>query len=218
MMNSINKFLFIYFLIFYGTLFGQKVVGRIHYGGGGDWYGNRTVFTNVFNFIENETGMRIARKEESVKLTESSFTDFPLLYIAGHGNIKFNDTEVEKLRDYLMNGGFLWADDDFGMDLAFRREMNKVFPGAEWVEVSFDHLIYHILFDFPNGLPKVHEHNGGAPKGLGLFYKGNLVVFYTYNTDISDGCEDEDIHHDDLQVRKAALQMASNIILYALSQ
>jgi len=196
----------------------QEVVARIHYSGGGDWYGNRTTFPNIFKYIHEQQKLNLSDKEDKIILSQNTLFKYPMLYIAGHGNIKFSSAEIYNLRQYLLNGGFLWADDDYGMNTSFVREMKKVFPELDWVEVEFSHKIYHILYDFPRGLPKIHEHDGGAPKGLGLFYNGNLIAFYSLNTDISDGCEDAEIHQDPPAVREKALQMAANIIFYAISQ
>jgi len=200
------------------SLFAQPplTVARIKYGGGGDWYGNRTTFVNLFRFIRENTNVETAEREVTVSVMDKEFFKYPVAYIAGHGNIKFNDAEIDRLRMYLTRGGFLWADDDFGMDPSFRREMKKIFPELKWVEIPFSHSIYHTVFDFPNGLPKIHKHAGGPPKGLALFYEGRMVVFYTFNTDISDGCEDPDIHGDPPDIRMSALKMGTNILVWAL--
>jgi len=191
-------------------------VVRIKYGGGGDWYGNKTTFVNLFDKIRKETGIKTAVREATAEITAESFFNYPIAYIAGHGNIKFSDQEVQRLRTYLTSGGFLFADDDYGMDQSFRREMGKVFPELKFVELPFNHPIYNIYYKFSDGLPKIHEHTGGPPQGLGLIYDGRLVVFYSFNTDISDGCEDADIHNDPPEKREAALKMGVNILLYAL--
>jgi len=192
-------------------------IARIQYQGGGDWYGNRTTFVNLFQYINQNTNLDISDKEVSVKLMDKELFKYPLVYIAGHGNIRFSEDEVTRFRKYLMNGGFLWADDDYGMDPAFRREMKKVFPEGEWIELPYSHPIYHAYFQFPNGLPKIHKHDGGPPKGLGLFFDGQMVAFYSLNTDISDGCEDPDIHGDPMDVRQEALKMGTNIFIWALT-
>jgi hypothetical protein len=192
-------------------------VARIKYDGGGDWYGNRTTFVNIFKHLR-ELQIPALEKEVTVTLTDKELFKYPIAYIAGHGNIKFSDAETKRLRRYLTNGGFLWGDDDFGMDVHFRREMKKVFPELEWVELPFSHPIFHRFYNFPNGLPKIHKHAGGQPKALALFYNGRMVVFYSFNTDISDGCEDPEIHNDPTEVRQAALQMATNILVFALTQ
>ena len=191
-------------------------VVRIKYGGGGDWYGNRTTFINLFDQIKNNIGIKTNFKEVAYSIEEKEFFNYPIAYISGHGNINFNANEVKRLRTYLTSGGFLFADDDYGMDVSFKREMKKVFPELKFVELPFNHKIYHQHYSFPNGLPKIHEHDGGPPKGLGLIYEGRLVTFYSLNSDLSDGCENAEIHNDPPQKRQQALKMAVNIILYAL--
>jgi len=195
---------------------GDFTIVRIKYDGGGDWYGNKTTFKNIFQVISDELKIRTTLKEKTASIMDESFFNYPVAYIAGHGNIKFSDEEAERLRTYLMSGGFLFADDDYGMDISFRREMKKVFPELSFVELPFSHPIYNIYYEFPNGLPKIHEHDGGPPRGFGLIYKGRLVVFYSFNTDISDGCEDPEIHNDPPENHQAALRMGLNILLYAM--
>ncbi len=213
--------IFILLLGFLGSIIGQVSINdvtvvRIKYGGGGDWYGNKTTFINIFEKIQNATGIKTIYKEVTYSLEDKEFFNYPIAYIAGHGNIKLTDNEIKRLRTYLTSGGFLFADDDYGMDLSFRREMKKVFPELNLVELPFNHKIYHKFYSFPNGLPKIHEHDGGPPKGFGLIYEGRLVVYYSFNTDISDGCENTEIHNDPPGKRQLALKMAMNIILYAL--
>ena len=215
------KSLFVILLLFFAE---QNVwsnsditIVRIQYQGGGDWYGNRTTFINLFQYVRQNTNLEISDKEISLKIMDKELFKYPLAYLAGHGNIRFSDDEITRFREYLINGGFLWADDDYGMDPAFRREMKKVFPEAEWIELPYSHSIYHTYFQFPNGLPKIHKHDGGPPKGAGLFYDGRMVAFYSLNTDISDGCEDPDIHKDPMDIREQALKMGTNIIIWALT-
>ena len=213
--------IFILLFGFLGSIIGQVSINdvtvvRIKYGGGGDWYGNKTTFINIFEKIQNATGIKTIYKEVTYSLEDKEFFNYPIAYIAGHGNIKLTDNEIKRLRTYLTSGGFLFADDDYGMDLSFRREMKKVFPELNLVELPFNHKIYHQFYSFPNGLPKIHEHDGGPPKGFGLIYEGRLVAFYSFNTDISDGCENTEIHNDPPGKRLLALKMAMNIILYAL--
>lgn len=202
------------------SVYGQAplTVVRIQYDGGGDWYGNRTTFVNLFRFVTENAGLTTTEKEVTHAILDRDFFRYPIAYIAGHGNIKFSEAEARRLREYLIRGGFLWADDDYGMDPHFRREMKKVFPDLEWVELPFSHPIFDVHFRFPNGLPKVHKHDGGPPRAYGLFFEGRMVAFYSHNTDISDGCEDADIHEDPPEVRRAALEMGTNILLYALLQ
>lgn len=212
------------FILIFGTfesITGQQSINditvvRIKYGGGGDWYGNKTTFINLFEKIRETTKIQSSYKEVTYSIEDKEFFNQPISYIAGHGNIKFNDNEIKKLRTYLTSGGFLFADDDYGMDTSFKREMKKVFPELSFVELPFNHKIYHQYYSFPNGLPKIHEHDGGPPKGLGLIFEGRLVAFYSLNTDLSDGCENTEIHNDPPQKRQQALKMAMNIILYAL--
>jgi hypothetical protein len=220
-MNKTMKSLFVIILIFFLE---QNVwsnsditIARIQYQGGGDWYGNRTTFVNLFQYVRQNTNLKISDKEISLKIMDKELFKYPLVYMAGHGNIRFSEDEVARFRKYLINGGFLWADDDYGMDPAFRREMKKVFPEGEWIELPYSHSIYHTYFQFPNGLPKIHKHDGGPPKGLGFFYDGRMIAFYSLNTDISDGCEDPDIHKDPMDIREQALKMGTNIIIWALT-
>lgn len=215
------RILFIILFIFFESNMAQEsfndiTVLRIKYDGGGDWYGNKTTFINLFEHIRKSTNLSTGYKEVVYSIEDKEFFNYPIAYIAGHGNIKFNEIEVKRLRTYLTSGGFLFADDDYGMDISFRREMKKVFPELKFVELPFKHEIYHQYYSFSNGLPKIHEHDGGPPKGLGLIYNGRLIVFYSLNTDLSDGCENEEIHKDPPQKRQQALKMATNIILYAL--
>ena len=191
-------------------------VVRIKYDGGGDWYGNRTTFVNLFQFMKDNTNVVAGEREVTLGILEKDFFKYPIAYIAGHGNVKFSEKEVARLRQYLISGRFLWADDDFGMDKHFRREIEKVFPGAKWAELPFSHPIYHINYNFPNGLPKIHKHAGGPPQGLGLFYEGRMVIFYSFNTDVSDGCEDISVHDTEPAIHRSALQMGTNILLWAL--
>jgi hypothetical protein len=191
-------------------------VVRIKYGGGGDWYGNKTTFKNLLKFFSDKTGIQTTQREQTASIMDEEFFQYPTAYISGHGNIKFTDEETQRLRRYLISGGFLFADDDYGMDKSFRREMKKVFPELNFVELPFKHPIYNLYYEFPNGLPKIHEHDGGPPKGLGLIFEERLVVFYSFNTDLSDGCEDQEIHNDPQPKRNSALRMGLNILLYSL--
>lgn len=197
---------------------GKFRLARIRYGGGGDWYSNRTSLPNLLTQLEVRTGLACFRDEDVVTLRDANPFYYPILYMNGHGNVLFSDREAKLLRSYLDAGGFLWADDNFGMDPSFRRELKKVYPDEDLVELPFDHPIYHQRYDFPQGLPKVHEHYGGPPKGLGILDQGRLAVFYTYNTDIGDGIEDYEVHKDPPEVREAAMRTALNIVLFALGR
>lgn len=222
-LKIISKFFCYFILLLPSVLSAQTTerlsdftVVRIKYDGGGDWYGNKTTLKNLLGFMAEELKIGTTLTEKTAAIMDESFFNYPVAYIAGHGNIKFNDSEVERLRTYLSTGGFLFADDDYGMDRSFRREMKKVFPELNFVELPFTHPIYKIYYNFPEGLPKIHEHDGGPPRGYGLIYKGRLVVFYSFNTDISDGCEDPEIHNDPPEKHMAALKMGLNILLYSL--
>lgn len=192
-------------------------IARVMYEGGGDWYSNPSSLTNLLSAIRKYTGLEVDKQETQVRLKSPELFLHPYLYLNGHGNIAFDDEEVIRLRKFLLEGGFLHADDNYGMDVSFRREMKKVFPDKDFVEIPFDFPIYHSVFDFPDGLPKVHEHDGGPPKGLGIFADGRLVVFYSLNTDLGDGWEDPQVHKDPEPIRESALRMGVNIFFYALT-
>ncbi len=192
-------------------------LGRLHYGGGGDWYANPTSLPNLARAMRDRLDMDVEIEEGRVSPLDDDLFDYPILHMTGHGTVRFTSEEAERLRWYLIHGGFLFADDNYGMDESFRREIRRVFPEAELVEIPFDHEIYHTLHDFPEGLPKIHEHHGGPPHGYGIFHEGRLVVFYSFNTDIGDGLEDGDVHGDPPAVREQALRMAMNVVTYAMT-
>lgn len=192
-------------------------IARLHYDGGGDWYGDPSSLPNLIDFISNHTNISVRPKEVRVKPTDPQLFLYPYLYMTGHGNIRFSDADIRSLRAYLTNGGFLHADDNYGMDESFRREIKRIFPEKAFVELPFDHPIYHMKYDFTNGPPKIHKHDGLPAQGLGIFNNGRLVIYYTYQTDLGDGWEDLDVHHDGPQKHEAALEMGTNIVLYALT-
>jgi hypothetical protein len=192
------------------------VIGRVHYSGGGDWYSNPSSLPNIMKALSERAGIPAAVEERRVSLLDPDLFETPFLYMNGHGTVRFSQEEAERLRYYLRHGGFLWADDNYGMDESFRVEMRKVFPDAEWVELPHDHEIYRSYYDLP-GLPKIHEHHGGPPHGLAIFQEGRMVVYYTYNTDIGDGTEDADVHNDPPEKREAAMRMAMNVVVYTLT-
>ena len=193
-------------------------IARIHYDGGGDWYGDPSSLPNLLSYIQMNTSILVNDNEVRVKLTDSDLYSHSFLYITGHGNIRFSVDEVGVLRDFLLKGGFLHADDNYGMDNSFRREMKRVFPEKEWVPIPFDHEIFHAFYDFPNGLPKVHEHDGKPAQALGLFDAERMIAFYTYESDLGDGWEDSEVHNDPQNIRDAALKMGVNIVWFALTQ
>jgi hypothetical protein len=193
-------------------------IARLKYGGGGDWYEDRTSLVNLLRAARERVGLSIAGDREAiVEPGAAALFQYPFVFACGHGNIKFTATEVANLRRYLTSGGFLWVDDDFGIDASLRREMQRVFPDARLVELPFSHPIFHGLYEFPAGLPKIHEHDGGPPQAFGIVHDGRLVVLYSHDTDLGDGLEDEEVHHDPPEKREAALRMALNIVHFALT-
>ena len=201
-----------------GEPLAPMTIARLKYDGGGDWYSNQGSLENLMRFIEKNTGLDMAERQAVVEPGSPELFQYSYLYMNGHGNIHFSDEDIRRLRHYLENGGFLHADDNYGMDHSFRREMKRIFPDKDWVELPFDHPIYHQKFDFSKGLPKIHEHDNKPAQGLGLFHQGKLVVFYTYECDLGDGWENEEVHHDPAALREAALQMGCNIFLYHLNR
>jgi len=193
-------------------------IAQLQYGGGGDWYANPSSLPNLLTYLRENTNMDVASEPGRVQIMDNDLANYPYLYMTGHGNVRFTDEEVSRLRRYLINGGFLHADDNYGMDVSFRREIKRVFPDKDLVELPYNHPIYHCWFDFPNGLPKIHEHDGKRPQGFGIFHEGRLVVFYSYETDLGDGWEDQHIHNNPAEKRRAALRMGTNIVVYALTQ
>ena len=193
-------------------------IARIHYGGGGDWYGDPSSLSNLLEYISEQTTILVEPNEYRIKLTDPELFSHSYLYLTGHGNIRFTEDGVGYLRDYLLKGGFLHAYDNYGMDASFRREMKRVFPDKEWVALPFDHKIFHAFYDFPKGLPKIHEHDGKPPQGLGLFDGDRLLAFYSYESDLGDGWEDAEVHHDPQTIRQAALKMGVNIVWFSLTQ
>ena len=200
-------------------LFGQSFsIARVHYDGGGDWYSNASSLPNLLRYLEKNTTMSVHHKENKIKLTIENLNQNPYLYLNGHGNIKFNDDEIIALRSALMNGSFLHADDNYGMDKSFRREMKKVFPNKNFVILPNNHPVFDSYYNFPNGLPKVHEHDNKPPQALALFEGEKMIVLYTYESDLGDGWEDGSVHQDPWPIRESALKMGVNIIYFALTQ
>ena len=216
----------IYSVFFYISTFlysesvppGAFSITRIHYDGGGDWYADPSSLPNMLEYLKDHTNIAVNPLEKRAEIGDDIFSGSSFLYITGHGNIKFNDEEAQTLRDHLLSGAFLHADDNYGMDKSFRREMKKVFPEKDWVELPPDHPIFNIYYVFPNGLPKVHEHENNRPQALGLFNEGTLMVLYTFESDLGDGWENQKVHNDPEDIRQRALEMGTNIILYALSR
>ena len=187
------------------------------YSGGVDWYNDPSAEVNLLNFVNANTNIKVSPVYEFVDIATDNLFQYPLIFLTGHGNLNFTDNEARKLRAYLQNGGFLYVDDDYGLDKFVRSELKKVFPEQELVEIPFNHGIFNIHYQFPKGVPKIHEHDDKAPKTFGLFHNGRLCVVYTFESNPSDGWVDADIHNNPPEVRKAALQFGTNIIVWALT-
>jgi hypothetical protein len=192
-------------------------IAKLKYGGGGDWYANKTSLPNLIKFANQNLGTNIAPDEDIVEVGSTDLFNYPFVHLTGHGNIIFSPQEAANLRNYLIAGGFLHADDNYGLDKFFRREMKKVFPELDFIELPYSHPIYHQKFKFDRGLPKVHEHDGKPAQGFGLIYQGRLVCFYSYETDLGNGWEDQDVHNNPESVRLKALQMGANLLQYAFA-
>lgn len=193
-------------------------IALLKYNGGGDWYANlETSLPNLIHFCNNQLGTSINPEQAIVEVGSAEIFNYPFVHATGHGNVVFTQQEAENLRNYLQAGGFLHISDNYGMDKFIRAQMKKVFPELDLVEIPFDHPIFHQKFDFPKGLPKIHEHDKGAPRGFGIIYEGRLVCFYDYECDLGDGWESPEIHNDSESARQKALQMGANIISFAFS-
>lgn len=193
-------------------------IALVKYSGGGDWYANPTSLPNLIGFCNEQLGTQINPTPATVEVGSNGIFNYPFLHLTGHGNVVFSSEEVENLRAYLMGGGFLHIDDNYGLDQYIRPQMKRVFPELEFVELPFDYPIYHMAFKFPEGLPKIHEHDNKPPQGFGLIYEGRLVCFYTYECDLGDGWEDQAVHNDSEAKRLQALRMGANIIQYVFDE
>jgi len=194
-------------------------IAVMQYNGGGDWYANlETSLPNLIKFCNTNLNMNIEKEQAIVQVESMELFNYPFVHMTGHGNVVFSNEEAENLRKYLIAGGFLHIDDNYGMDKFIRPEMKKVFPELDFVELPFSHAIYHQKYQFNKGLPKIHEHDGKAPQGFGLIYKGRLLCFYSYESDLGDGWEDPQIHKDSEETRIKALKMGANIIQYAFTR
>ncbi len=209
----------IFFLVVQNQSFGQYSfkIAKMKYGGGGDWYCNKTSLPNLIKFCNSNLRTNIAPEEDIVEPSSPELFTYPFVHLAGHGNIVFDEAEVRNLRKYLIGGGFLHIDDNYGLDKFIRREMKKVFPELSFVELAFNHPIYTQKFKFQNGLPKVHEHDNKPPQGFGLIYQGRLICFYSYECDLGNGWEDQSVHNDPESIRLKALQMGANLLAYSLT-
>jgi hypothetical protein len=194
----------------------EFVLARVKYHGGGDWYNDPSIIPNLLSFMADNSNIDVGREEAVVEIMDEDLFSYPIIFMTGHGKVLFSKDEVTRLRLFLTSGGFLYVDDDYGMDSSFRKEIKKVFQDQTLTEIPFSHEIFDCHFSFPKGLPKIHEHDGGPPQGYGIFYEGRLVVFYTFNTNISDGWADPNVHEDPSEVRESALKMGANVMVYAL--
>jgi hypothetical protein len=203
----------VFFLSRAFSLVDSPQLARLHYDGGGDWYNDPDALPNLVSFVNAELKTNFSPVQAVVRLSEASLFDFPFLYLTGHGNISFSERDIRNLRDYLLKGGFLYADDDYGMDEAFRREIRKVFPDREMTELPADHPLFHCYFPFPRGIPKIHEHDGKRPQAFGIFDDtGRLLVLYTYETNVSDGWSDA--HDNPPDVAEEAFRMGTNLLYF----
>jgi hypothetical protein len=192
-------------------------IAKLKYNGGGDWYANKTSLPNLISFCNRNLNMNLAPEEDVVEAGSKDIFGYAFLHMTGHGNVVFSEAEAQNLRTYLLSGGFLHIDDNYGLDKYIRVEMKKVFPEIDFVELPFSHPVYHQKYDFPNGLPKIHEHDGKPSQGFGLIYEGRLICFYSYECDLGNGWEDQTIHNDPEELRQAAFRMGANLLTFAFT-
>jgi len=217
-----KKKIFILIILFFAFAFKQEYstlqIALLKYNGGGDWYANPTSLTNLVKFCNENLGTNISEDIATVDVGNAEIFNYPFVHMTGHGNVVFSNEDIANLRNYLIGGGFLHISDNYGIDKFARREMKKVFPELDFVELPFTHEIYHQKYSFPNGLPKIHEHDSKTPQGFGLIYEGRLICFYDYESDLGDGWEDQSVHKDSEATRLKALQMGANIIQYVFDK
>ncbi|UCD60716.1 MAG: DUF4159 domain-containing protein [Flavobacteriaceae bacterium] len=209
------KLLALFFTILWMLNVNSQEIGILKYKGGGDWYANPTALPNLIRFCNENINTKIEPKPLTVEVGNPEIFLFPYLHMTGHGNVFLNQDEADNLRTYLLSGGFLHIDDNYGMEPYIRKELVKVFPEKELVEIGAEHEIFKSRYSFPNGLPKIHEHDGKRPQALGIFHENRLLLLFTYESDLGDGWEDPEVHNDSEEVRLKALQMGANIIDYA---
>ena len=218
-MEFFKKSIFIFCLnVLAYAAFGQSYqIAVMKYKGGGDYYANPTSLPNLVSFVNRELKMNVAKETPYVEVGSTELFNYPFVHMTGHGNVVFSSADVENLRLYLRSGGFLHISDNYGLDKFIRKEMKKVFPDAEFLEIPFGHPIYHQKYEFNSGLPKIHEHDNKAPQGLGIFIENRLVVFYDFECDLGDGWEDSNVHKDSEAARTKAFQMGANLLQYAFT-
>ena len=196
---------------------GAFQIARLKYNGGGDWYNGQTEEPNVLDFVKQNSNIKVKAEYTWVDISSDAIFSYPFLFMTGHGNIVFTKEEQDRLRKYCESGGFLYADDDYGMNKSFRKEMKKIFPDNDLVELPYNYNMYSDMYIFPNGVPKIHEHDGKPAQGFGIFINGRLAVYYTYESNPSDGWDDPDVHGDPPDKRLEALRFGVNLIVWALS-
>ncbi|MFA8341861.1 MAG: DUF4159 domain-containing protein [Rhodothermaceae bacterium] len=211
----------IIFVLFLFSVYAQEEsvfqIGRLKYSGGGDWYNDPSAEMNLLKFVNENTSIKVKPDYIFVEANDPKIFNYPFLFITGHGNIKFSESEISNIRKYIERGGFIYIDDDYSLDKAVRREFKKIFPENNFIELPFSHEIYHTLFQFEYGPPKIHEHDKKPPRGFGLFVNGRMSVYYTFESNPSDGWADQRIHNDDETIRRKALEFGTNIIVWALT-
>ena len=210
-----KKIVVIIAVLFFGVIQAQDVA-IVKYDGGGDWYANPTAVPNLIAFCNENINTKLTKTPKVVELDNVELFNYPIIFMTGHGNIFFDENTIENLQNYLTSGGFLHISDNYGFDKFIRREMKKVFPNLEFEEIPYNHPIYHQKYNFDN-LPKIHEHDNKPAQGFGIFYKGRLVCFYDYQCDLSDGWEDQEVHHNPENIREKALKMGANLIQYVFT-
>jgi len=210
-----NRFLYTCVFVIMSYALNAQDIGLLKYSGGGDWYANPTSLPNLIIFCNTNLNTKINIKPQTVEVSSIDIFQYPFIHMTGHGNVYFTDEEAENLRNYLISGGFLHIDDNYGMKPYLIKELKKVFPDKELVELPNTHPIFNVVYKFPNGLPKIHEHDGKRPQALGLYFEDRLVLLFTFESDLGDGWEDEVVHNDPIEVREKALKMGANIVKYA---
>lgn len=211
-------FILLTFLLFLNVLYPEKFkIGTIQYNGGGDWYNDPSSIPNLLNELKLRCGINTEPVRHTLSLKDDILFSYPAIFLTGHGNIILDDEEIENLKKYLNAGGFLYVDDDYGIDKYIRREMKKVYPNKEWVELPFSHPIYHSFYSFKNGLPKIHEHDKKPPQGLAIMDNERVLVFYTYESNLADGWADKNVHNNTDSKRESAFKMGINIFTYLLN-
>lgn len=207
------KRIYIVFLLVNLNAFSQEIA-LLKYSGGGDWYANPTSLTNLIRYCNNSINTTIKQKPATIEPSNSDIFSYPYIHMTGHGNVIFSNADLSNLKKYLSAGGFLHIDDNYGMDQYIRREIKKIFPNRELIEIPSNHPVFQMPYQFPNGLPKIHEHDGKRPQAFGLFVDNRLTLLYTFESDLGDGWEDPEVHNDPEEVRAKALKMGANIIYY----